>query len=344
MYEPSEDSELLAQAIKEHARGSFLDLGTGSGVLADTAHAMGLQVTAVDIDLAVVQALKSKPYRVLFSDRFSAVQGKFDTIVCNPPYLPNDVQGDEQDDRRLYGGKKGYEYIVQIIKEAKQHLTPDGQFLFLISTLTKPLVVEHALRQHGYAWEVVAETSLFMEKLFVYKATLLLGKPAELIGKGARSLVYRVDDIAVKISTPLRADKEAQMLRKVNPQGIGPRYVRHEDNKLFMELISGEPFDEYFLRTKDTMVMRNLLEQARILDELGIRKHELNRPGKNILVENGRIVLLDFERSIFQPDPNNVTQLAAWLAQILQRDIQEALVRYKRGDKTAFADIVAGLS
>lgn len=344
MYDAAEDSELLARAVREHARGSVLDLGTGSGILADTAHEIGLEVTAVDIDPAVVAKLQSKPYAVLLSDRFSALAGKkFDTIICNPPYLPNDAAGDERDDPRLYGGRKGYEYIAQVIREAKHHLATDGQFLFLISTLTKPAAVEKALRSEGYAWSVAAELPLFMEKLLVYRATLALGEPATLIGRGRRSLVYRVGDAAVKVSTPLRAEKEARMLRKVNEHGIGPRYVRHEDDRLYMELIEGEPFSDYVLRTKDAAVMRSLLEQVRVLDTIGLRKQELNRPGKNVLVtKEKRVVLLDFERSIFSENPGNVTQLAAWLAQVLQRDVQDILVCYKRKEQN-FEDLLRAL-
>ena len=37
MYEPREDSEFLAGFVKEYARGSVLDMGTGSGIQAKTA-------------------------------------------------------------------------------------------------------------------------------------------------------------------------------------------------------------------------------------------------------------------------------------------------------------------
>lgn len=344
MYEAAEDSELLAAAVTQHASGSVLDMGAGSGILADRAHEKGLQVTAIDIDPSVVDRLKDRPYTVLRSDRFEQLGAqRFDTIICNPPYLPNDAPDDERADPRLYGGPKGYEYIVALIEQAKHHLTPNGQFLFLISTLTKPLVVEKALRQHGYSWTVVDELPLFMERLLVYRATLVLGEPAELVGRGRRSLVYRVRDTAVKVSTPQRASKEALLLRKVNAVGIGPRYEKHVGDQLWMEYVEGEPFNDHVQRTRDPVVMRSLLEQARALDELGLRKQELNRPGKNILVTpRGRVVMLDFERSIFQPRPGNVTQLAAWLALVLRRDCKDVLARYKT-EPAAFNELLESL-
>ena len=37
VYEPREDSLMLADYIKNYAKGSVLDVGTGSGILAHTA-------------------------------------------------------------------------------------------------------------------------------------------------------------------------------------------------------------------------------------------------------------------------------------------------------------------
>jgi HemK-related putative methylase len=328
MYEAAEDSELLAAVVQKLATGTVLDLGTGSGILAQTAHDKGLSVTAVDIDRSVVRALANKPFTVFHSDRFSKVKGTFDTIVCNPPYLPADDAGE---DARLYGGEKGYEYIVQVLTEAKLHLAVNGQFLFLISTLTKPAVVEKALLQEGYAWSIVAREKLFMEELLVYRATFRLGEPAQYIGKGKRSVVYRTAKSAVKCSTPLRATKEAQLLKKVNAAGIGPRLHKQVEDKLYMEYIAGEPFDIYIKRTDDISVYRKLLAQARTLDKIGIKKQELHRPGKNVLVTaRKRVVLLDFERSIFTERPNNVTALGVWISRRRKKTAQTALAAYKR--------------
>jgi HemK-related putative methylase len=328
MYEPAEDSVLLAEAIKQHAKGAVLDVGTGSGILAQTAHDMGLSVHAVDVDASVVVELQSKPFRVFLSNRFSHVRGTFDTIVCNPPYLPNDDSGE---DLRLYGGKKGYEYITALIAEAKHFLTPQGQLLFLISTLTKPAVVEKTLTQEGYEFEIISREKLFMEELLVYRATLLLGEPATIVGRGKRSVVYRTKRGAVKIAGPERVSKEAQLLRKANTVGVGARYIGHERDRLTMEYVDGEPFDKYVARTYDKTVMKKLLVQARALDKLGMKKQELNRPGKNILVtKRKRVVLLDFERSIFTEKPNNVTALATWLARVRKRDVHNELTAYKQ--------------
>jgi release factor glutamine methyltransferase len=344
MYAPAEDSMLLNAAVEKQARGRFLDLGTGSGLLADTAHTKGLDVTAVDVDRGVVERLANKPYRVLHSNLFSSLQGeRFDTIACNPPYLPEDFSGDAAAEPALYGGKKGYEYVLRMLEQAKHHLNPDGQILFLISTLTKPAVVEKALREQGYKWELVAEQPLFMEKLFVYRAQLAIGVPAVLVGRGKRSLVYRSGEFAVKVSTPQRASKEALLLRRANEAGVGPRFERVEGEQLWMEYVEGERFDTHVMRTRDKQAMRELLGQARALDLAGIRKHELHRPQKNVLVNSRGVVLLDFERSVFADNPGNVNQLSSWLSQVLGVDVSAVAARYKRGDESAYEELLVSL-
>ena len=59
IYEPREDSYLLAQQVKKFAKGKVLDIGTGSGIQAETATKNGADVLAVDIDKECVNnALK----------------------------------------------------------------------------------------------------------------------------------------------------------------------------------------------------------------------------------------------------------------------------------------------
>jgi len=297
-------------------------------VLAYAAHAKGCSVLAVDIDKETLDRLKNAGFTAKYSDKFSKVSGKFDTIICNPPYLPQDKK---VSDSTLYGGKKGYEYIIDIITQAKHYLESDGQLLFLISTLTKPTVVEKALLNEGYSWKIISRKKLFMEELLVYRAGLAIGEPATLLGRGKRSLVYSAGKRAVKVSTPERAAKEASLLKAVNKLGIGPRYYKREHDKLFIQRISGEPFNEYITRTKDIRAMKQLLQQARILDKAGIKKQELGRPGTNVLVtKTKRVVLLDFERSIYTNKPNNLTQAATYISKLLGINALDELSAYKR--------------
>ena len=69
-------------------------------------------VLAVDVQKSVIDFCKTKhPHKKitwlqsnLFANMKKERTKKFDTIIFNPPYLPQDVG---ITDRRLYGGKKG---------------------------------------------------------------------------------------------------------------------------------------------------------------------------------------------------------------------------------------------
>lgn len=328
IYEPREDSELLGTVVHQYAKGRFCDVGTGSGYLARIAHEQGCTVTAFDVNKQAVQALRKEPFRVVHANSIRALRGRFDTIACNPPYLPNDPEGT---DPALHGGKKGYEYIVRVINDVAHKLAPNGQFLFLISTLTKPSVVEQALKENGYAYTIVAQEKLFMEELFVYKATLLLGRPATLLGEGWRSAVYAVNKTtAVKVTSNARAHKEAVLLRAANKAGVGVKLLQVNEHTLWLRRVYGERFDEYYRRTKDKRAARAALRQCYLLDCAGIRKHELNRPGNNVLVTaTKRVVLIDFERSVFAPKPGNVLQFSSFLSNVLGVNIQDVAKQYK---------------
>lgn len=106
------------------------------------------------------------------------------------------------------------------------------------------------------------------------------------------------------------------MLRRVNAKGIGPRLVEAGPDKLAMEYIKGLPLGEFLEwapRIELRPVLRDILRQCRLLDELGVNKQELTNPYKDILVAEEGPVLLDFERARLSDKPKNVTQFCQYL-------------------------------
>jgi len=70
-------------------------------------------------------AVAGIPVDLVPGDALSAVEGKFDLIISNPPYL-------DDDSRRAYrhgGGKLGCELGLRIAAEALQRLAPGGLLL-----------------------------------------------------------------------------------------------------------------------------------------------------------------------------------------------------------------------
>ncbi len=169
VYAPREDSFLLRDAIKSHAKGRVLDMGTGSGILAKEAAEYADEVIAVDINHRAIEearlAIPSRKIRFRVSDLFSGVSGKFDLIIFNPPYLPNHPK---LKDAALDGGKKGYELVQRFLENAGEHLNRNGKILLLISSFTKKASVERIIRKNGFAFEIASEKKLDFEKLYVY--------------------------------------------------------------------------------------------------------------------------------------------------------------------------------
>lgn len=171
MYEPREDSFLIKAHIKDYAKGSVLDMGAGSGILAEEASGYCDIVTAADIDGEAInfhkKFNKNKKIKYVLSDLFSNIyiRQKFDLIIFNPPYLPDDP---DVKDIALDGGKKGYGVIERFIKNAGNHLKKDGKILMLFSSLTNKPKVDKIIKENGFKFKLLETKKMFFEELYVY--------------------------------------------------------------------------------------------------------------------------------------------------------------------------------
>jgi release factor glutamine methyltransferase len=174
-YFPREDSYLLSGAIEKWLKGKdkkikILDMGSGSGIQAETCIKKGFkEVEAADIEQEVIDFLKRKKIKARQSNLFSKIKGKFDLVVFNPPYLPEDKYDKEKD---TTGGKKGHETIVRFLKQAKAHLTKGGTILLLYSSLSNPKEIFNTLKKLKYTFKQVAQQKDFFEELFVIELNL----------------------------------------------------------------------------------------------------------------------------------------------------------------------------
>ncbi len=163
IYQPEEDSFLLVKYVRRLAKGKVLDIGTGSGILAETALEKTNDVLATDINIEAIDYCKNKGINVVFSDLFSNVQEKYDLIIFNPPYLPKDNYGP---DLETAGGKNGYELIEKFLSKANLYLKENGKILMVFSSLTGN--VNKILRKYRYKFKCLEEKNLFFETLYVY--------------------------------------------------------------------------------------------------------------------------------------------------------------------------------
>ncbi len=170
VYEPAEDSFLMSETLEEvipillakNFNLKFLEIGAGSAVQLQTALRAGIKkenILGVDINNEAVKKCKKLGFKCINSNLFSRVKGKFDIIVFNPPYLPEDTREPKESSVATTGGKKGGEIVNKFLKQAKKHLAREGKIILLISTLTK------GINFLDYEVKSLAERKLFFEKL-----------------------------------------------------------------------------------------------------------------------------------------------------------------------------------
>lgn len=358
IYPPQEDSLLLAKWVAKLARGRVLDIGTGSGIQAQTAAARGKvkSVLAVDVNPEVVKHCREKiagrKIKCLQSDLFSRVAGQFDTIIFNPPYLPQELP---VRDIALEGGRQGFETIKDFLFQANPFLARNGRILLLFSSLSKKSEVENAIRQQLFVFRELDRLHVFFEDLFVYEITksslLKMVEHAGVSGlrffaRGKRSWVYRGKyrgkDCIVKVRRPDSAvdpaAKEGRMLKIVNKLGLGPRLFLTSKDFVVYEFVPGKYVQDVLNKRTRKSIFRQLFKQAFLLDQAGLAKEEMLRPLRNAIVTpRGKVVMIDFERTHKSKKPSNVTQLCTFAAQkgvAPLMTIRRAAMRYKRSPTT----------
>lgn len=374
IYDPAEDSYLLQKYVQKHAQGRVLDLGTGLGIQALTA-AKNLkvrEVIAVDINENAVLQLKTiinskkiKKIKVLDSDLFSQVSGKFDTIIFNPPYLPQDKG---ISDPAVYGGKKGWEISERFFSQVNIYLNEKGRILFLFSSLTNKSKIEELIRNNILEFNELEKLKFHFEELYVYFITKS-GLLKELERKRVSSLnyfchgkrgnifvgVYQGRKVAVKIKRNKsqaveRIKNEVRWLKILNKKNIGPKLLFSGKNYFVYEFVDGDFIIDWIKNNKKVKIKKMLLdvlEQCFILDKLKVNKEELHHPFKHIVIKenNSEPVLLDFERCYPTEKPHNVTQFIDFLAKLgflKRKEMMLWLQKYKKEiNQTSFNKILS---
>lgn len=152
---PRQDTEVLVEKVLEGLKPGMriLDMCTGSGCILislmrrmqkvegeDTVHGVGVDISEEAIKMAVKNAERHKVDAVfLESDLFDGVEGTYDVIVSNPPYIRTSVIEELQEEVRLhdpYGALDGKEdglfFYREIIKRSRDYLKKGGRLYFEI--------------------------------------------------------------------------------------------------------------------------------------------------------------------------------------------------------------------
>ena len=177
VYEPKDDSELLAGNLRASKEDYVLDMGCGVGIQAIVASRKARRVLAVDInphaiDTARRNAEKNKAENIEYriSSLFENIreEEKFDLIIFNPPYVPSEEK--DMQARAWAGGIIGRETIDRFIVDAPKHLTENGRIQLLISSLNDLDDLLKTMRKKNLEAKVIAGEKLWFEELYVILA------------------------------------------------------------------------------------------------------------------------------------------------------------------------------
>ncbi|WP_380677509.1 HemK2/MTQ2 family protein methyltransferase [Salinigranum sp. GCM10025319] len=187
VYQPAEDSDLLARAaVDVVANGDrVLEVGTGSGwVAARVASETRAEVVASDVNPHACRQARERAqeleregegwFEVVAADLVAPfTENAFDVVLFNPPYLPTDPDNEWDDwmERALSGGESGRAVIEPFLDAVGRVLAPGGRVLLLVSSLTGyEAVLDHA-RDLGFTAEKAVEESYPFETLTVVSLT-----------------------------------------------------------------------------------------------------------------------------------------------------------------------------
>lgn len=165
---PRQDTEILVEeALKKmEEKKSVLDMCTGSGCIITSLAVYGkpYRAVAVDISAKALRTARKNAERnhagtieFIESDLFERVEGKYDIIISNPPYIKTEELCGLMEEVRLFeprlaldGKEDGLFFYRKIIKESVNYLNQGGYLFFEIGC-EQAEAVSRLFREQGFS-------------------------------------------------------------------------------------------------------------------------------------------------------------------------------------------------
>lgn len=177
VYSPAEDTRLLLRAALQEVGPTdrVLEIGCGRALISQEISHVARLVVATDVNPFATRAARSLGLETVRADLFRGIKARFDLVIFNPPYLPTAPEERSQGwiNYALDGGESGRETIIRFLNGLREHLSPRGRALLLVSSHCEiPRVTEAAARL-GFGSQVAASERYFFEELQVLKIQML---------------------------------------------------------------------------------------------------------------------------------------------------------------------------
>ncbi len=142
----------------------ILDVFAGSWCIgiAISRHVKKAEITFADKDKKAIEQIKincelnkinKKRYKIIKSDVFSKIKGKYDYVFANPPYVATKKIYSLQKSvlkyepkTALFAGSDGLYYIRKFLEQAKRRLNPNGKIFMEFSPEQKPAIEKIILK------------------------------------------------------------------------------------------------------------------------------------------------------------------------------------------------------
>ncbi|PVX26913.1 MAG: hypothetical protein CW716_05015, partial [Candidatus Bathyarchaeum sp.] len=149
VYEPAEDTFLIAEKMGAKNSDVVLEIGTGCGILAVLAAKKAKKVVAVDINPYAVECANRNAKANKATENLQFRQGdlfeslkeseQFSLILFNSPYLPSEPDEEKSWIGKAWaGGVDGRRVIERFIADVPKFLLPEGRILLVQSSLSDP--------------------------------------------------------------------------------------------------------------------------------------------------------------------------------------------------------------
>jgi len=181
VYEPAEDSFLLAEKMTVKENYAVLDMGTGCGILAVLAAEKAESVVAVDVNPYAIECANRNAEtngvkeRIDFrhGDLFQQIKQNesFSLILFNSPYLPS-----EPDEERSWigkawaGGSNGRKVIDRFVMDAPNFLAAEGRIQLVQSSLSDVNRTIQMFSERNLRAMVVAQVKVPFETIVLVEA------------------------------------------------------------------------------------------------------------------------------------------------------------------------------
>ena len=181
VYEPAEDTFLIAERLAVTEDDVVLDMGTGCGILAVLAAEKAKRVVAVDINpYAIECAIKNAQTnegkeKIEFrrGDLFQSIKQNesFNVILFNSPYLPSEPDEEKSWIAKAWAGGPDGRYVIdRFILESPNFLADEGKIQLVQSSLSDVNKTIQMFHERSLQAKVAAQVKVDFENIVLIDA------------------------------------------------------------------------------------------------------------------------------------------------------------------------------